>query len=193
MPRFVVLLRGVNVGKGKRVPMADLRDLLAGLGFSAVRTVLNSGNAVVDAAGGRADDHADAIAAALLERLGVATPVVVKTAAEWTRIVRGNPMVPPEAEHGRFLVAFGRTPEDVRSLTPLETLARGRDRLAISDEAAYLHGPGGIAASELTAAVLGKAGRRVTTRNWATVRKLDGLVREGEPAEGEAGETSDTC
>jgi uncharacterized protein (DUF1697 family) len=45
MPRFVALLRGVNVGKAKRVPMAQLRAWLAELGYSGVATLLNSGNA----------------------------------------------------------------------------------------------------------------------------------------------------
>ena len=46
MPTFIALLRGINVGKAKRVPMAELRALLAGLGYGDVQTLLNSGNAV---------------------------------------------------------------------------------------------------------------------------------------------------
>ncbi len=50
MPRYVALLRGVNVGGNKKVPMADLRELLVGLGYTDVRTHLNSGNAVFSSA-----------------------------------------------------------------------------------------------------------------------------------------------
>lgn len=53
MPRFVALLRGVNVGKGKRVPMAELRKVLTALDYRDVQTLLNSGNAVFES-GGRA-------------------------------------------------------------------------------------------------------------------------------------------
>ena len=49
MKRHIALLRGINVGKAKRVPMADLRALMQGLGHANVRTLLNSGNAVFDA------------------------------------------------------------------------------------------------------------------------------------------------
>ena len=49
MPRFVVLLRGVNVGKAKRVPMTDFEALLSGIGCTSATTLLNSGNAVVEA------------------------------------------------------------------------------------------------------------------------------------------------
>lgn len=52
MPRFVALLGGVNVGKAKRVPMADVRALLPGLEYAGVATLLNGGNAVFDAAKG---------------------------------------------------------------------------------------------------------------------------------------------
>ena len=52
MPAFVALLRGVNVGKAKRVPMAELRDLLSSLGYTGVATLLNSGNAVFRALAG---------------------------------------------------------------------------------------------------------------------------------------------
>jgi uncharacterized protein (DUF1697 family) len=51
MPTYVALLRGVNVGKAKRVPMAELRQLLGGLGYTNVSTLLNSGNAVFRTAG----------------------------------------------------------------------------------------------------------------------------------------------
>ena len=51
MPLYVALLRGVNVGRAKRVPMADWRALLEELGCEGVRTILNSGNAVFRAAG----------------------------------------------------------------------------------------------------------------------------------------------
>ena len=44
--RHVALLRGINVGRAKRIAMADLRALVEGLGFGEVRTLLNSGNAI---------------------------------------------------------------------------------------------------------------------------------------------------
>jgi uncharacterized protein (DUF1697 family) len=177
MPRFVVLLRGVNVGTANRVPMSEFRALLAGLGFSAVRTLLNSGNAIFDAAEPSAQVHAGAIQTSLLARLEVSTPVVVKTAEEWSRIVQGNPIAPAEAEWTRFLVAFGNTTDDVRTLAPLTAMVQGQERIAITDEAAYLHCADGIKASKVGTAALGRAGRRVTTRNWATVVRVMSLVQ----------------
>ncbi|HSD71146.1 MAG TPA: DUF1697 domain-containing protein, partial [Thermoanaerobaculia bacterium] len=42
--RHVALIRGINVGRAKRVAMADLRALVGDLGYGDVRTLLNSGN-----------------------------------------------------------------------------------------------------------------------------------------------------
>ena len=42
----IALLRGINVGKAKRVAMAELRALVEKLGYGDVRTLLNSGNVV---------------------------------------------------------------------------------------------------------------------------------------------------
>ena len=65
MPRYVALFRGINVGKAKRIAMADLRALLEKLGYTDVKTLLNSGNAVFTGAAGAADKHAERIRAAV--------------------------------------------------------------------------------------------------------------------------------
>lgn len=176
MPRFIILLRGVNVGKGARVPMAEFRRLLEDLGFTAVKTLLNSGNAVATGAGRPAAAHAQAVAAAVQQRFGVTTPVIVKSAAALQSLVRHNPMVPPEAEFSRFLVAFGPDRAALQGLAPLLPLAAAPERFVITDDAAYLHCPAGLLDSPVATALLGKAGRAVTTRNWATVLKLQAAL-----------------
>ncbi|TPX00977.1 DUF1697 domain-containing protein, partial [Schumannella luteola] len=68
MMRYVILLRGVNVG-GVTVRMAELRELLEGLGYGEVTTVLASGNALVTSDASAARVKAD-VEAALRERFG---------------------------------------------------------------------------------------------------------------------------
>lgn len=178
MPRFAVLLRGVNVGKGNRVPMADFRAALDQLGYGAVRTILNSGNAVFNATGRNARKHADTIAEVVRERFGVVTPVVVKSAAEFAAIVGGNPIVPTEPDHSRFLVVFAMDAARIMELGSLQSLLRPGERLVVTDRAAYLHCAGGLLESKVGEAILGKAGRSVTTRNWGTVLKISSLLGE---------------
>lgn len=68
MPQFVALLRGVNVGKGNRVPMAEFRLMLEQIGYTEVKTLLNSGNAVFTSSGRSGKKHAQVIAASLHSR-----------------------------------------------------------------------------------------------------------------------------
>lgn len=181
MPRFVVLLRGVNVGKGNRVPMAEFKLLLERLGYTEVKTLLNSGNATFVSPARSGAKLAAAIAVEVERRFGVSTPVVVKSAAEVALIISQNPMVPPAAEHSRFLVAFGQDEQALQALSPLLHLARDAERLVITGHAAYLHCPGGLLESKVGAAMLGKAGRGVTTRNWATLLKVGDLLSAPSP------------
>lgn len=176
MPRFVVLLRGVNVGKGRRVPMAEFKQLLEGLGYTEVRTLLNSGNAVFASSGRSVARHAQAIAAGVQAKFGVSAPVIVKSAARLAAIVRGNPMAPPAADHSRFLVAMAADEAALKGLQPLVSLAHAPERFVIGSDAAYLHCPGGLLESKVGEALVGKAGKAVTTRNWATVLKLAALA-----------------
>ena len=179
MPQFVVLLRGVNVGKGNRVPMAAFRMLLEAQGFAEVRTLLNSGNAVFHSASRSAASHAKAIGARLQESLGVSVLVVVKSSAEFLTVVAENPLALPEKDHSRFLVAFAQGDAATQGLSALQPMLQPPERFHIGNHAAYLHCADGILESKAGSALLGKLGREVTTRNWATVLKLKELLGSG--------------
>ena len=115
----VALLRGINVGPAKRVAMADLRALLAELGYSAVRTLLNSGNVVYTTVAGSPSDDASRIEAAVASQLGVVARVTVLTAAELDAAIAGNPLVAVADNPSRLLVAFVADPADLDRLAPL--------------------------------------------------------------------------
>jgi uncharacterized protein (DUF1697 family) len=172
MPRFVVLLRGVNVGKANRVPMAEFRSMLQGLGYDEVATLLNSGNAVFTSSGRSAPKHAESIASSLAASMGVSTSVVVKSASELRAAVAANPLPVPEQDHSKFLVAFANDPAALKGLESLQHLVQPPERLIVGQGAAYLHCAAGILESKVGAAMLGKVGKSVTTRNWATTLKL---------------------
>lgn len=178
MPAFIALLRGVNVGKAKRVPMAEFRALLAGLGYTRVVTLLNSGNAVFRAAEGAPAQHAVAIAAALAAQLNVAVPVIVKSAEELTAIISQNRIPAEPPDHARFLVAFVQEPTALPGLAAIAPLIVPPEQFALGEQAAYLLCAAGILESKAGEALLGKAGRAATTRNWATVLKLQALARD---------------
>ena len=176
MATFFALLRGVNVGGANRVPMADLRTLLSALGYTHITTLLNSGNAVFRATTGTAPKHAEGIASALARELKVEVSVVVKSAEDWAAIVADCPINVEPSDHSKLLVAFAPNATALSSLSAIEALVVPPERLALGRSAAYLYCATGIHESKAGAALLGKLGKLVTTRNWATVLKLAALA-----------------
>lgn len=177
--RYVALLKGINVGKAHRVPMAALRSLLEGLGYASVRTLLNSGNAVF--AAGPASDHGARIRAALGARLGVDVAVVVKDQAEMEAIAAECPIRAWNEDPSQLLVAFTAEAGALAGLAPLEELVTPPERFLLGRHAAYLGCADGILACRAADALLGRAGRSATTRSAATLAKLMALLGEAEP------------
>lgn len=177
MGAYVALLRGVNVGKGNRVPMAEWRTLLEGLGYADVVTLLNSGNAVFTAPRAVPATLAARIHDTLAAALAVDVAVVVKSATEFDAIVGENPFTEPSVDPSRMLVAFV---QEARSLAPLGAIGERLvppERFHRGTRAAYLHCVNGIHESRAAKALLGQLGREATTRNWATTLKLQELLR----------------
>lgn len=176
MPRFLALLRGVNVGGAQRVPMAGWREQLAGLGYAGVSTLLNSGNAVFEAKGrATAASHAARIREALQVGLGLDVPVIVKSAVEMAAIARQNTLaveVVEPADASRLIVVFTNDAASLQGLAALAALVQPPERFQLGEQAAYLWCANGILDSAAAKALLGKSGRAATTRNWATVQKI---------------------
>lgn len=174
VPRFVVLLRGINVGTAKRVAMADLRDLLRGLGFIDVRTVLNSGNALVT---GPDEEHATRLEVAMRERLGFDVCCVVLTADTVRTIAEGNPFADVATDGSRMTAHILSAEPDPALLTAHDPVALDPARTALGARVIYQWCPDGV----LAAPPVGRFAERhlgvaVTARNWNTVRKLYALL-----------------
>jgi len=176
MTRYVALFRGINVGKAKRIAMADLRALLGKLGYAEVATLLNSGNAIFTATAG---DHAQRIRTAVAERLGVDAHVVVKTSRQIADIVSGNPLEKIATDHSRLLVAMC---DDGKALTALRAPAArdwGDEKIHLGKQAVYLWCANGILESAAAECLLKELKGKGTTRNWATLLKIHALLTDG--------------
>lgn len=174
--RQVALLRGINVGRAKRVAMADLRAVVEGLGYRDVRTLLNSGNVTFTVPGTDRADAAPRIEAAITKRLGVLTRVTVLTAAELAAAIDENPLLAVATNPSRLLVTVLTVPADRSRLAPLARQDWAPEALAIGRRVAYLWTPEGILVSQLAAAVNRVLGDAATSRNWATMLKLRALA-----------------
>jgi len=158
--------------------MAALRSLLQGLHYTRVATLLNSGNAVFDATAGPPAKHAVAIAAAIASTFKMDVPVVVKSAAELDAIISDNPIEADGRDHSRLLVILAQDSRRLGDLEALASLVVPPEQFVVGQQAAYLLCANGILDSKVGQALLGKVGSFVTTRNLATLLKLQNLANE---------------
>lgn len=177
--RYIALLRGINVGRAKRIAMADLRKLIEELGYTGVRSLLNSGNVIFDADGATPSQAAQAIEEALVLRVGVAARVFVLAQDELAEIIADNSLMHQVTDPGR-LYTFLLTEEAQREL--VEAMC-GQDwepeALALGRRAAYVWCPEGMLDSAAAAALGKQLGDGTTSRNWNTIMKLHGLCSGG--------------
>lgn len=172
--RYIALLRGVNVGRAKRIAMADLRKLVESLGYTGVRSLLNSGNVIFDADVPSAQ-AAQAIEEAMILRLGVGAHVFVLERRELAEIVEDNPLLDLANDHAR-LFAFVLAGEAQREVA---ANLCGQDwqpeAVALGRRAAYVWCPEGMLDSAAAAALGKQLGDGTTSRNWRTITRLHGL------------------
>ncbi len=174
---YVAFLRGINVGRAKRIAMADLRVLVEGLGYTGVRSLLNSGN-LVFRAGATAQEAARAIEEALVLKLGVAARVFVLGHEELRAIIDANPVLGVATDHARLIVFLLGEFAQRDKLAALDSRDWGCERLALGERAAYVWCPEGMLLSA-AATSLGKLlGDGSTSRNWNILLKLHALCGE---------------
>jgi len=178
MPKYVALLRGINVGKAKRIAMADLREVLAGLGYTGVRTLLNSGNAVFEGAAAPNQRHAQRIRAAVADQLRVDALVVVKSARDIAAIISGNTIGEIATDPSRLLVAVTSDARSLAALAPLAKAEWGGEVVDIGRHAAYVWCANGILQSKAAVTLLKCLADSGTTRNWATMEKIHALLQD---------------
>lgn len=193
VPTHVALLRGINVGGSGKLPMAELRAVLEGLGHHDVATYIQSGNAVFTP--GAATATTDPVDTAALTRsledaieaaAGFRPPVVVLTGAQFGAVHAANPFPavsePKQLHAGFHARSLGATyAAHVRDAVRLAHEQGSHDEAVVDGAVVYLHTPDGLGRSRLVE-LLGRiraddgSGVRGTFRNWATVTKLLALL-----------------
>jgi uncharacterized protein (DUF1697 family) len=176
MGRRIILLRGINLGPRNRVPMAELRELLAGAGFEDVRTYLQSGNVVLssDTPPGELERECERLIA---EHFGLQVAVVARTGEELDRVVRHNPLADVASDPKRYQVSFLNAELDPARVAKLQATATQSERLIAIGRELYAWHPAGIARSRLWNGLAGSGlGVKATARNWATVTALNKIA-----------------
>jgi uncharacterized protein (DUF1697 family) len=168
----IVLLRGINLGPKRRVPMAELRALFTEAGYDGVRTYVQSGNVVLssDAAPNALADHAQELVG---ERFGIEVPAIVRTRDELADVVAGDPFGDLVTEPKRYQVSFLSAELAPEAASRLQEFRAEPERLAVAGRHIYAWHPEGVARSKLWNQLAGNGlGVTATARNWSTVLTL---------------------
>jgi len=180
MPRYVALFRGINVGKAKRIAMADLRALLGKVGYTEVATLLNSGNVVFTGEAAPNLRHATRIREAVAKKLGVDALVIVKSAQEIAAVVKGNQLGAVATDASRLLIALVQDDAGLKAVKSLMADDWGNERMLVGRNAAYLWCANGILESRALGKLLTGLKGLGTTRNCATLHKIHALMTNKE-------------
>jgi uncharacterized protein (DUF1697 family) len=181
MTTWIALLRGINVGGNRRVPMADLRAALEEIGLDDVRTYIVSGNVVFRSGRAGAAALTRDIEAAIERRFGFPVAIVLRTAEEMRAVLAADPIPEGSANDAahRYAVFLSADPAPER-LAAIDPADVAPDVFVAGDRVIHAWYRGGLQASRLAGRLTDRGlGVTATARNWNTVRKLVELAGEG--------------
>ncbi|MEV1065001.1 DUF1697 domain-containing protein [Streptomyces sp. NPDC050263] len=172
---YAALLRGINVGGSRKVPMAELRTVLEGLGLGDVRTYLQSGQAVFSCAHGDEEILAAELTAAIEKHFGFVVDVIVRDHAFLKAVAEACPYPAAELEAKQLHVTYFSVPVDEERYAGIDRAAFLPEEFRLGDRVLYLYTPDGLGRSKLAEQLSRPRvhkGLVATTRNWNTVVKL---------------------
>jgi uncharacterized protein (DUF1697 family) len=167
VPRYIGLLRGVNVGGKNKLPMAELRALLESLDHTEVSTFIQSGNVFFTTAKPVTEKTLET---AIAKRFGINPSVMLRTPQEMRKVVKSNPFA--NADPGTLHVGFMAQKPPAAVLAKLDAERFLPDEFVVRGREYYLHLPNGLGRSKLPPYLDRQLKVPATVRNWNTVNKL---------------------
>jgi uncharacterized protein (DUF1697 family) len=178
MRTFVALMRGINVGSTRKLPMADLRALSAEIGLHRPETYIQSGNLLIDA-DIEADEVRGLLENAIAARFSLRVDVVVRRAAQLTGYIAANPFAADAATVPKMLhLVVARDTPRPSAAAELAQKAQAGERMALTGGALWIdYGVNGVGNSKLTPHLIDKAcGSPATGRNLNSVLKIAEMI-----------------
>lgn len=174
LKKYVIFLRGINVGGKKKVPMTELKKTLANLGFENIQTLLNSGNVVFETKQTTEKELVEKISGQLKKTFGFEIATIVRSFEEIKSMVELDPFREIEVnKNTRLYVSF--LPEKTKSVLSLPYVSDEKDFriLRRTDREVFSFLQLETLKSVDAMAFLEKEyGKNITTRNWNTIQKI---------------------
>jgi uncharacterized protein (DUF1697 family) len=177
VPRYVALLRSVNIGGYGRLPMSELRASFEKLGYDDVTTYIQTGNVLFSASLKSEPKIVNAIEESLDEDFGKSPAVILRSVPELLRVGKASPFARSGANPARHHVTFLASAPAKAVLAAFDPPPSGNDEVVVEGREVYVHTPEGYAGTKYTGTFLERRlGVVSTTRNWNTVTKLCALA-----------------
>jgi uncharacterized protein (DUF1697 family) len=181
MPTAIALIRGINVGSTRSLPMELLRSLGEQAGMQNPRTYIQSGNIIFRAPAKGLPALATTLEDLIEADRGFRPAVILRTRAQLAAAIAANPFPDiAKTQPASLLVMFLQRPPPASALKSLEALKRDREQLRLVGREVYIHFPDGIGRSKLSMAAIENAAGVGTARNWNTTLKLLAMADEHE-------------
>ncbi len=188
MTKYIAILRGINVGTGRKVPMADLKKLCESLELQQVQSYIQSGNLVFELPNQEPIPELEArLQKAFSEAFGFEIPVLIRTSEEWANSISQNPFLKEEnMDIERLHLTCLKelpSPELLEKIKTFQYLpvrqAHGEpDRFEILGRDVFVFCAAGYGKTKLTNSFFeSKLKSPATTRNWKTVMQLNEMVK----------------
>lgn len=169
MTIHISLLRGINVGGNKKVPMKALVEVYESNDCQSVTTYIQSGN-VVFMSDENSESLQEKLSAAIAERFGFTVDLMQRTLEEWREIIAVNPF---PSDNPKLLHVFllNMLPEKA-NLDAFLALERNGEEIALIGTSIYFYTPNGFGTSKLANVMERKLKVSMTARNWNTMLKI---------------------
>lgn len=178
--RYIALLRGINVGGQRSIKMADLKDAFESLGFSNVKTYVQSGNVVFSCEPAEPAKLAEQIESKLDQTFGFPVKTIIRTEDEFENIINNNPFVKERdiALDKLHVTLLSDMPEP-EAIALLDIKKEENEKFLIISREVYLYCPNGYGNTKMNNAVFEKKLKTMaTTRNWKTMNSLLELAKQ---------------
>ncbi len=172
MGKFISILRGINVGGSRIVPMKELKSLYEEMGFKNVITYIQSGNVIFEA--NKLSNLPDKIEKKIKEKFQLEVPVIIRSVDEMRNAISANPFIKQKGiDISKLHITFLAEAPKKTEMENIKKYDYSPDKFIVLDKEVYLYCPNGYGTSKLSNSFFeNKLKVKATTRNWKTVKKL---------------------
>ncbi|MFD2726981.1 DUF1697 domain-containing protein [Hyunsoonleella rubra] len=177
MQTYIALLRGINVSGQKKIPMAELRELLSKSGLEHVQTYIQSGNVIFQSEKKNKTKIEDKIHVAIQSHFGFEVPVLVMKPKELQQIFDNSPFPLDKKENSYFMMLYAKADETV--VEEVSKLSYPNEEFLITDKAVYFYCSAGYGKAKMSNNFFERKLKvTATARNYKTMVKLLSLSTE---------------